>query len=111
MTFVGIRLISVGFTVCRTKRKKCRGANGVGYCPFPFWVATLQWCRDSRGHDVHGRHSCVHDRGPACTRIGVLGKACHDRGPLVAKEMAQSVFRHRPWCCDRGAELLGWFVS
>ena len=38
MVLVVIRLIFVGFTVCRTKGKKkkgCKGSNGVGYCPFP----------------------------------------------------------------------------
>ena len=34
MAFVIIRLIYLGFIVCRTKRKKCRGSNGVGYCSF-----------------------------------------------------------------------------
>ena len=92
MTFVGIRLISIGFTVCRIKGKSAGERTGWATAHFLFWVATLQWCRDSRGHDVHGRHACVHDRGPSRTSIGVLGKVCHDTGPLVVKEMAQSVF-------------------
>ena len=62
----------------------------------------MQWCRDSRGHDVHGRCACMHDRGLAPVRAGLLGKVCRDRlpwalcrdrGPLVVKEMAQSVSR------------------
>ena len=47
---------------------------------FQSGVATLQWCRNKRGRDVHGRRFRAHDQGPMHALVGVLGKACCD-GP------------------------------
>ena len=38
-----------------------------------------------RGHDVHDRHSCAHDQGPALAQGGMPGKACHDRPPVTPR--------------------------
>ena len=84
-----------------------RGKMGEATAHFLCGVATLQWCRDSRGRSVHDRHACVHDRGPAPTiegvhARGVPGKAyrdkppwalCHDREFPVATEKANLVSR------------------
>ena len=54
---------------------------GEAIAHFQCGVATLQWCRDSRGHGVHGKCVCSHDQRPACACAGEPGKACHDRPP------------------------------
>ena len=88
MTFVGIRLIFVGFTVCRTKRKSARDKMGWATTHFKFgW----QYCSGVvTGRDCRARQSaCAHDRGPARrnedlrARAGVPGKVCRDRLPWV----------------------------
>ena len=43
MAFIGIRLFFVGFTMCRTKRKKNSARDQLGWATthFQSWVATL----------------------------------------------------------------------
>ena len=37
--------------------------------PIQCGVAKLQWCRDSRDHDVHGKCTCENDQGPECAHM------------------------------------------
>ena len=63
---------------------------------FQSWVATLQWCHDRKGCDVHRRRAYAHDRGLARTRVR-LGRpiATGLLGHSVVIEKASLV------CCDR----------
>ena len=59
MALVVIRLIYVGFTVCRSKRKK-KGAGdhmGVGYCPFPALSRDTTLVSQQEGRGVRDRKS------------------------------------------------------
>ena len=67
MAFVGIRLNFVGFTICRTKRKKNSARDQLGWATahFQSWVATLQWCHDRKSV---ARMTGVHARTTECLR-------------------------------------------
>ena len=96
-----------------------------------------RWCRDSRGHGVHNRRPYMQDRGPVCP-CACLGRpvatgflrcfvAIEDS---LSRQRWLTLCRNRDfsvetgswvvtafgvatqfWCRDKGAELLGWFVS
>ena len=64
---------------------------------------------------MHGRRACAHGRTEgllACTRLCV-GRSVTTGflGCSVTTEMAHSMSRHRLWCRNRGAELLGCCVA
>ena len=65
------------------KKKKCRGANGVSYYPFPVLCHNTTVVSRPERHSVHYRSPCAHDQGPARARLRVKGKARRDRPPWV----------------------------
>ena len=66
------------------KKKKCRGSNGGGYCPFPVLCRNTVVVSRQEGCSARGRCVCVHDQGPARVR------ACQGR-PVVAYLLEFSV--------------------
>ena len=52
------------------KKNRCRGSNGVGYCPFPVLCRDTAMVSRQEGRGVHSRHIYAHDRGPALERAG-----------------------------------------
>ena len=79
------------------KKKKCRGSNGVGYCPFP------ALCRDRRSA-MCMESASVRNIEALRARAGVHGKACRDSPPWVlcldiefpvSIEMTCPMSRHR----------------
>ena len=47
------------------KKKRCRGSNGVGYCPFPVLCHDTAVVSRREGRGVHNRCVCEHDKGLA----------------------------------------------
>ena len=79
------------------QRKKCRGLNGVGYCPFPILGRDTAVVSRQEGPCEHDRRSSTHNSNSA-----------HDSSSAYDSTSAQ----HGAWCtteglcCDRGVYVM-----
>ena len=92
-----------------------KGKMGEATAHFQCGVATLQFCCESRGHNVHGRCACAHDQGPV--RAYALARQCLGRtvttgllGRFVTTENSLSRQRRPALCHDRGCPIVTGFL-
>ena len=108
MVFVIIRLIYVGFTVCRTKRKKCKGPKWGGLLPISSFGS-----RHCSGVATIGATECT-TGVPARMTEGLreCTRACLGR-PVATGFLEDPLSRQRrlTLCLDRGDEKLGVCVA